>query len=86
MDTARESVRTAYALVHLPKIAAAMERGELSYAKVRALTRVACEKTEDALLQYALQGTGACRKNRLRLPPLSASRGVWGKRQAHLVP
>ena len=35
MDTARESVRTAYALVHLPKIAAAMERGELSYAKVR---------------------------------------------------
>ena len=59
MGAAREKVRTANALVNLPKIAAAMERGELSYAKVRALTRVACEKTEDTLLQYALHGTAA---------------------------
>src|SRR5262249_26867589 len=41
------------------KIAAAMERGQLSYAKVRALTRVACESTEETLLQYALHGTAA---------------------------
>lgn len=59
MGAAREKVRTANALVHLPKISAAMQRGELSYAKVRALTRVACEKTEDTLLQYALNGTAA---------------------------
>src|SRR5688572_4658840 len=57
MGAAREKVRTAHALVNLPKIAAAMERGELSYAKVRALTRVACPNTEDTLLMYALHGT-----------------------------
>lgn len=57
LGSAREKVRTAHALVSLPKIAAAMERGELSYAKVRALTRVACPSTEDTLLQYALHGT-----------------------------
>ncbi|HEY0686621.1 MAG TPA: DUF222 domain-containing protein [Steroidobacter sp.] len=57
MGAAREKVRTAHALLNLPKIAAAMERGELSYAKVRALTRVACPNTEDTLLMYALHGT-----------------------------
>ncbi len=34
-----------------------MARGELSYSKVRALTRVACEKSEDYLLSIALHGT-----------------------------
>ncbi|HEY0681661.1 MAG TPA: DUF222 domain-containing protein [Steroidobacter sp.] len=57
MGAAREKVRTANALGNLPKIAAAMERGELSYAKVRALTRVACPNTEQTLLDYALHGT-----------------------------
>lgn len=57
MGAAREKVRTAHALENLPLIAAAMQRGELSYAKVRALTRVACPKTERTLLQYALHGT-----------------------------
>jgi len=52
-------VRTANALLSLPKIAAAMERGQLSYAKVRALTRAACENTENTLLEYALHGTAA---------------------------
>jgi len=57
MNAAREKVRTANALVNLPKIAAAMERGTLSYSKVRALTRVACPATEELLLQYALHAT-----------------------------
>ncbi len=57
LGAAREKVRTGHALADLPKIAAAMQRGELSYAKVRALTRVACPKTENTLLQYALHGT-----------------------------
>jgi hypothetical protein len=57
MGAAREKVRTAHALAELPKIAAAMQRGALSYAKVRALTRVACANTEETLLQYALHGT-----------------------------
>jgi HNH endonuclease len=46
LGAAREKVRVAHALSGLPKIAAAMGRGELSYSKVRALTRVACPATE----------------------------------------
>jgi len=38
---AREKVRVAHALAALPSIDASLERGELSYAKVRAMTRVA---------------------------------------------
>ena len=38
---AREKVRVARALATLPLLAQALARGELSYAKVRALTRVA---------------------------------------------
>jgi len=57
LGAAREKVRVAHALVGLPKIAASMSRGELSYSKARALTRVACEATEDALLMIALHGT-----------------------------
>jgi hypothetical protein len=57
LGAAREKVRVAHALAGLPKIAASMARGELSYSKVRALTRVAGEATEDALLMIALHGT-----------------------------
>ena len=57
IGAAREKVRTARALEKLPRIAAAMERGELSYSKARALTRVACPQTEEALLNIALHGT-----------------------------
>jgi hypothetical protein len=57
LGAAREKVRVAHALPTLPKIAAAMARGELSYSKVRALTRVAQEATEDYFLMMALHGT-----------------------------
>ena len=57
LGAAREKVRVAHALEKLPLIGAAMARGELSYAKVRALTRVACEATETAFLSIALHGT-----------------------------
>jgi hypothetical protein len=57
LGAAREKVRVAHALVGLPKIAASMARGELSYSKVRALSRVACAATEEALLMIALHGT-----------------------------
>src|SRR5216117_3296441 len=43
---ARERVRVARALGSLPRLAHALARGELSYAKVRALTRVATPETE----------------------------------------
>ena len=54
---AREKVRVARALESLPLIDAAMGRGELSYSKVRALTRVATPATEPVLLNIALHGT-----------------------------
>ena len=43
---AREHVRVARALGTLPALAEALARGELSYAKVRALTRIATPETE----------------------------------------
>ena len=52
-----QKVRVARALEALPKISAAMGRGELSYSKVRAVTRVATPATEDVLLNVALHGT-----------------------------
>ena len=51
--TARERVRVARALGGLPLIRAAFGRGELSYAKVRALTRVSAPANEDELLELA---------------------------------
>jgi hypothetical protein len=57
MGAAREKVRVAHALEKLPRISEAMARGELSYSKVRALTRVAAAETEELLLSIALHGT-----------------------------
>ena len=52
--TAREKVRVARALGTLPKIDAALKAGKLSYAKTRALTRVATPDTEENLLEAAI--------------------------------
>jgi Domain of unknown function (DUF222) len=57
MGAAREKVRVARALENLPKISVAMERGEISYSNVRAITRVACTGTEEYLLNIARCGT-----------------------------
>jgi hypothetical protein len=54
---AREHVRVARALGTLPRLAQALARGELSYSKVRALTRVATPETEDRLLSVGRAGT-----------------------------
>jgi 5-methylcytosine-specific restriction endonuclease McrA len=50
-------VRVARALGTLPALAEALARGELSYAKVRALTRVATAETEARLLAVGRAGT-----------------------------
>jgi hypothetical protein len=57
MGTAREKVRVSRALETLPRVSAAMARGELSYSKVRAITRVGTPETEELLLSIALHGT-----------------------------
>src|SRR5439155_11644491 len=48
--TAREQVHVARALQKLPQASAAFSRGELSYAKVRAMARVAGIVDEDELM------------------------------------
>jgi hypothetical protein len=69
LGTAREKVRVARALGALPRIDDALRRGVLSYAKVRAVTRVATPANEELLLDIALRTTGGqlervCRKFR----------------------
>src|SRR6185312_788891 len=59
LGAARERVRVARALGTLPLLADALARGELSYAKVRALTRVATPETEARLLGVGRAGTAA---------------------------
>jgi Domain of unknown function (DUF222)/HNH endonuclease len=59
LGAARERVRVARALGTLPELAQALARGELSYAKVRALTRVATPETEARLLAVGRAGTAA---------------------------
>src|SRR2546422_3623872 len=54
---AREHVRVARALGTLPRLSHALARGELSYAKVRELTRVATPETEERLLAVGRAGT-----------------------------
>ena len=59
LGAARERVRVARALGTLPLLAEALARGELSYAKARALTRVATPETEARLLGVGRAGTAA---------------------------
>src|SRR2546422_11234974 len=49
LGAARQRGRVARALGTLPRLARALARGELSYAQVRALTRVATPETEERL-------------------------------------
>jgi uncharacterized protein DUF222/HNH endonuclease len=59
LGAARERVRVARSLATLPRLAQALGRGELSYAKVRALTRVATPETEEQLLGVGRAGTAS---------------------------
>jgi len=59
LGPAREYVRVARALPALPLISAAFGRGELSYSKVRAVTRIATPDNEELLYDWALAGTAS---------------------------
>jgi len=90
MATAREKVRVARALKRLPLISAAFASGELSYSKVRSLTRVAQAASEQALVEFARKHSarhvaGYCRELRMGTP---ASTGIaeraWANRSLGL--
>jgi hypothetical protein len=59
LNAAREKVRVARALGELPRIDKLFSRGELSYSKVRAITRVATPETEQDFIDIALHATAA---------------------------
>src|ERR1700682_1866355 len=83
LGAARERVRVARALGTLPLLAQALARGELSYAKVRALTRVATPETEARLLGVGRGHGGPRRADRARLAVRgSAGRGPGGRAAA----
>ena len=59
LGAAREKVRVARALGALPVLSESLRRGEISYSKVRALTRIATPVNERDLLNFARAGTAA---------------------------
>jgi hypothetical protein len=59
LRTAREKMRVARRLAELPRIDEALRGGEISYSKVKAITRVATAGTEEQLLTMARAATGA---------------------------
>ena len=70
LGAAREKVRVAKKLAELPVIDEALRKGEISYSKVRAMTRVATAENEGDLLGMARCATGAqlekiCRLERM---------------------
>lgn len=90
MATAREKVRVAHALKHLPLISAAFATGELSYSKVRSLTRVANAGNKEDLLAFALRNTSShvaqyCRELRMGSPlSLGTAERVFANRSLRL--
>lgn len=58
-DKAGQALRVAQALATLPLIDAAFAAGEISYSKVRAMTRIATPRNEDYLLHIARHGTAS---------------------------
>jgi hypothetical protein len=59
LNAAREKVRVARSLEGLPLIAESFRKGQVSYSKVRAMTRVATPENEDYLLEIARHGTAS---------------------------
>lgn len=57
--TALEKVRVARALKGLPRISEAFSTGDLSYSKLRALTRAASSSNEEELVAFALKHSTA---------------------------
>ena len=77
LGAAREKVRVAKKLAELPVIDEALRKGEISYSKVRAMTRVATAENEGDLLGMARCATGAQLEKiciQLRLLPEEAAR------------
>ena len=67
IGAAREKVRVALALQHLPKTREAFASGQLSYSKARAITRIGTADNEESLLSFARYGTASQLDRTVRL-------------------
>jgi len=67
LNAAREKFRVARALPELPKIQAAFRKGALSFAQVRAMTRVATPENEATVLMWAQHSTASHMEKLARL-------------------
>jgi Domain of unknown function (DUF222)/HNH endonuclease len=91
LSAAREKVRTAHALRGLKRLSRAFADGQVSYSKVRALSRVATAQNEDLLLAYALDATAAkveerCRQMRNVHPDSTeVARRAWERRSLTIL-
>ena len=83
MSAAREKVRVAHALKTLPLIATAFADGELSYSKVRPLTRVARVDNEESLLAFALKTTASRVEERCRELRCATTESVTEANRTH---
>ena len=77
--SAREHVRVARSLRELPLTHASFARGELSYAKVRALTRVATAENEEELLELACVCTASQLERAVRAYRRVSTRDAQGQ-------
>ena len=59
LNAAREKIRVAHALKSLPATSSAFASGQLSFSKVRALTRIADGANEAELLELAHHATAS---------------------------
>ena len=82
---ARERVRAARALENLPQTADALRDGTISYAKVRALTRVATPESETELLEFARAGSAANLEQMVRMWKKRNTRGTNPGRKSYKV-
>jgi len=82
MNASREKVRVAHALKVLPGISASFSSGDLSYSKVRAMTRAAGRYNEEELLSFALKTTTARVEERCRELRCGSADSLGGAQRA----
>jgi len=80
LSTAYEHVRVARRLGQLPQLDEAFAAGQLSYCKVRAISRVADEQTEGKLVEGAVQMSGS--ELELHCRGLRIKQQAFGEREA----
>ena len=90
LPVARQYVRIARKLPDLPLVSEAFSKGELSYSKVRAITRIAEPDNEEQVLEFARAGTAShveklVRRYRKANVERETERAVEQQQSRHLV-